>query len=72
MTHQVALADATYARLKREKQGEESFSRVIERLLANQQKDPMGFVRTRRKHPPGELARRLKEIEDSRNEDRIG
>lgn len=43
MTKQVALADATYARLKRAKRPGESFSQAIERML-DQVKDPLGFV----------------------------
>ncbi|MEA3200622.1 MAG: putative antitoxin [Thermoplasmata archaeon] len=42
MTKQVALADATYERLRSHKQPGESFSEVIERLLSGQ-RDPLSF-----------------------------
>lgn len=44
MTRQVSLAEATYARLKRNRRAGESFSKAIERLLDQEAKDPMGFV----------------------------
>lgn len=43
MTKQVALADATYERLKRHRRPDESFSEAIERLLDQQAKDPLAF-----------------------------
>ncbi len=42
MTKQVALAEATYARLRRNRRPGESFSMAIERLL-DQAKDPTRF-----------------------------
>lgn len=47
MTKQVALADATYAKLRAARHEGESFSDAIERLLRNN-KDPMSFLRTPR------------------------
>jgi predicted CopG family antitoxin len=43
VTKQVALADSTYARLKRSRHPGESFSDAIERLL-DRAKDPMTFA----------------------------
>lgn len=43
MTKQVALADATYERLRRSRLPGESFSEAIERLLAGQAKNPTAF-----------------------------
>lgn len=69
MTHQVALADVTYDRLKREKQPGESFSQVIERLLAQRPLDPTYFARHARRISKEEAARRLADIEWSRDQD---
>lgn len=44
MTKRVALADATYARLRRWRRPGESFSQVIERLMAAQAKEPEAFA----------------------------
>jgi predicted CopG family antitoxin len=65
MTKQVALADATYARLKARKQAGESFSQVIERLM-HAKKDPMAFVGHRHK-PLYPAAARLRMIEEDRD-----
>jgi predicted CopG family antitoxin len=67
MTRQVALADATYDRLKRRKRAGESFSQVIERLLAGEPKDPLGFVQRLPPLPmdPDEWVRRIEADRDA-------
>lgn len=65
MTKQVALADATYARLKAAKHPGESFSETIERLLrAN--KDPLGFLGSPRSRRNAKEW--IAELEEERNE----
>lgn len=44
MTKQVAFSEQAYAALRRAKQGQESFSQTVLRLLANQPKDALAFV----------------------------
>lgn len=65
MTKPVALANHTYERLKRRRRPGESFSEAVERLISNQRKDPMSFVRSapKSKRP---VKRRLAEIEAER------
>lgn len=65
MTKPVALADETYGRLKRRKRPGESFSNTVDRLIRDQKKDPMSFVRT---VPRSKVAakRRLADIEADR------
>lgn len=43
MTRQVQLSDAAYNLLRRQKRGDESFSKVVERLCGSD-KDPLGFI----------------------------
>lgn len=70
MTHQVALANPTYARLKAARRPGESFSRAIERLL-DESKDPLSFIRS----PPGKRWLSTKEhlrlIEQDRDADTV-
>lgn len=65
VTKPVALADNTYDRLKRRKRPGESFSAAIERLMSNQRKDPLEFVRL---VPKSKISagKRLAEIEADR------
>lgn len=70
MTKQVALADATYDRLRRVRRPGESFSQAIERLLADRAKDPEAFPKRVPKSP---LATRewLRRIEADRDGGRV-
>ncbi|MHB8632933.1 MAG: antitoxin VapB family protein [Thermoplasmatota archaeon] len=70
MTRQVSLAEATYARLRRNRRADESFSKAIDRLLDAQMKDPMAFAGSLPKAPlpPGEWVAR---IEADRNATRL-
>ncbi|MEK6985024.1 MAG: antitoxin VapB family protein [Candidatus Thermoplasmatota archaeon] len=67
MTRQVALAESTYARLRRSRHPGESFSKAIDRLLDGA-KDPMGFVK---RLPKADLTpeEHLRMIEEDRNSD---
>lgn len=66
MTKPVALADETYRRLKQRKRPGESFSNTIDRLLADQRKDPLSFAQNvpRSKIP---AKKRLADIEADRD-----
>ncbi len=69
VTHQVALANPTYARLRAARRAGESFSQAIERLLDGT-KDPMSFVRDPPKSRiPAE--ERLRLIKEERDADRV-
>jgi len=69
MTKQVALADATYERLRRSRLPEESFSEAIERLL-DQAKDPLSFA-DRVPQPRVSAKERLRQIEADRDATRV-
>lgn len=66
MTKQVALADATYKRLRALKRGGESFSQTIERLADAQAKDPLSILRDLPNHPVV-AATRLRRLEEDRD-----
>ena len=73
MTKQVALSNAAYAALKREKQETESFSDLVVRLMREARvtkKDPMRFVNFphQRTMSPEE---HLRFIEEMREADRV-
>ena len=69
MTRQVALAERTYARLKRSRRPDESFSQAIERLLDSTRKDPWRFVSgSRSKLDPDDW---IKRIEADRDDARV-
>ena len=65
MTKKVALAETTYARLRRSRHPGESFSKAIERLLDGA-KDPMGFVDRLPKRALSQAAH-LRMIEEDRD-----
>jgi len=65
VTKQVALADATYARLRAAKHPGESFSEAIERLLRSNN-DPRGFATSAR--PARSAKERIAELERERDE----
>ena len=68
MTRQVALSEATYARLRRQRKPAESFSQAIERLIDNQVKTPLDFVEGLA--PPIPPKKWLEQIEADREAER--
>jgi predicted CopG family antitoxin len=69
VTKQVAFANTTYKRLRRERRPGESFSQAVDRLLDSRPKDPKAFLKGLR--PPVDPKKWLAEVEASRDADRM-